>query len=69
LNDDETEAESQPTLFCEFSLEDHAPQDHLLRLIDRFTDLSRILLIGYGFCIRSERSLCGKVLTANHRLS
>lgn len=34
--------ESQPELFYEFSLEDHVPQDHLLRAIDRFVDLSGI---------------------------
>jgi transposase len=30
----------QPALFYEFSLERHVPQDHLLRSIDRFVDLS-----------------------------
>lgn len=34
--------ESQAALFYEFSLEDHAPQDHLLRSIDRLADLSSI---------------------------
>jgi len=34
--------EAQSALFYEFSLEDHVPQDHLLRLIDRFVDLSGI---------------------------
>ena len=34
--------EAQPALFSEFSLEDHVPQDHLLRSIDRFVDLSDI---------------------------
>ena len=32
--------EAQAALFYEFSLEDHVPQDHLLRSIDRFVDLS-----------------------------
>jgi len=32
--------EAQAALFYEFSLEDHIPPDHLLRAIDRFTDLS-----------------------------
>ncbi|MEY8141461.1 transposase [Falsihalocynthiibacter sp. CO-5D18] len=32
--------EEQAALFYEFSLEDHVPQDHLLRSIDRFVDLS-----------------------------
>lgn len=34
--------EAQASLFYEFSLEDHVPQDHLLRSIDRFVDLSSI---------------------------
>ena len=34
--------EAQPALFHEFSLEDHVPQDHLLRSIGRFVDLSGI---------------------------
>ncbi len=32
----------QGELFYEFSLEGHVPQDHLLRLIDRFVDLRTI---------------------------
>ncbi|CUH51169.1 IS1182 family transposase [Shimia marina] len=34
--------EAQAALFYEFSLENHVPQDHLLRSIDRFVDLSSI---------------------------
>ena len=34
--------EAQSALFYEFCLEDHIPQDHLLRSIDRFVDLSDI---------------------------
>ena len=34
--------EAQPALFHDLSLEDHVPQDHLLRSIDRFVDLSGI---------------------------
>jgi hypothetical protein len=34
--------EAQATLFYDFSLEDHVPQDHLLRSIYRFVDLSCI---------------------------
>ena len=30
--------EAQGALFYEFSIEDHVPQDHLLRSIDRFVD-------------------------------
>ena len=34
--------EAQAALFYEFSLEDHVPQNHLLRSIDRFVDLTSI---------------------------
>lgn len=34
--------EARAALFYEFSLEDHVPQDHLLRSIDRFVDLNGI---------------------------
>ena len=34
--------EAQSALFYDFSVEDHVPQDHLLRSIDRFVDLSCI---------------------------
>lgn len=34
--------EAQAALFYEFSLEDHVPQDRLLRSIDRFVDLNDI---------------------------
>ena len=34
--------EAQSALFYEFSIDDHVPQDHLLRSIDRFVDLSGI---------------------------
>ena len=34
--------EAQAALFYEFSLEEHVPQGHLLRSIDRFVDLSSI---------------------------
>lgn len=34
--------EAQGALFYGFSLDDHVPQDHLLRSIDRFVDLSSI---------------------------
>src|SRR6056297_563512 len=34
--------EAQAELFYEFSPEDHVPQDHLLRSIDRFVDLTII---------------------------
>ena len=75
----------QEALFYGFSLERHVPNDHLLRKIDRFVDLSglrahlgpyysdvgrpsidpelmmRMLIVGYGFGIRSERRLCEEV--------
>ena len=34
--------EAQGALFYEFSIDDHVPQDHLLRPVDRFVDLSGI---------------------------
>ncbi len=34
--------EVQSALFYKFSLDDHAPQDHLMRSIDRFVGLSTI---------------------------
>lgn len=34
--------EAQGALFYEFSIDHHVPQDHLLRSIDRFVDLSGI---------------------------
>jgi len=34
--------EAQAALFYEFSLEDHVPQSHLLRSIDRFVDLTSV---------------------------
>ena len=75
----------QEALFYGFSLERHVPDDHMLRKIDRFVDLSevrahlgpyysdvgrpsidpelmmRMLIVGYGFGIRSERRLCEEV--------
>ena len=41
--------EAQGALFYEFSIEDHVPQDHLLRSIDRFVDLSSIRRILQSF--------------------
>lgn len=29
-------------LFCDFCLDDHVPEDHLLRRIDRFLDLEKV---------------------------
>src|ERR1700723_276778 len=75
----------QEALFYGFSLERHVPDNHLLRKIDRFVDLSevrrhlepyysetgrpsielelmiRMLIVGYGLGIRSERRLCEEV--------
>jgi len=34
--------EAQAALFYESALEDHVPQNHLLRSIDQFVDLSSI---------------------------
>lgn len=49
--------EAQPTLFFEFSLTDHVPQDHLLRSISRFVDLSsfRAHLADFYRAIRAVR--------------
>jgi hypothetical protein len=33
---------SQDALFYEFSLEDHVPEGHVLRSIDRFVELDRL---------------------------
>ena len=48
--------EAQAALFSEYSLEEHVPQDHLLRSIDPEL-LIRMLLVGYCFGIRSEPRL------------
>jgi hypothetical protein len=29
-------------LFCDFCLDDHVPEDHLLRRFDRFPDLEKV---------------------------
>ncbi|MCK8463074.1 IS1182 family transposase [Aliiroseovarius sp. S1339] len=47
--------EAQAALFYEFSLEDHVPQDHLLRSIDRFVDLSSIRAHLAGFYSHTGR--------------
>ncbi|EAQ24785.1 ISPsy22, transposase truncated [Roseovarius sp. 217] len=47
--------EAQAALFYEFSLEDHVPQDHLLRSIDRFVDLSTIRAHLAGFYSHTGR--------------
>ena len=82
----------QEALFYGFSLERRVPDNHLLRKIARFVDLSevrahlgpyysevgrpsidpelmiRMLIVGYGFGIRSERRLCEEVhLNLAHR--
>ncbi len=47
--------EAQAALFYEFSLEDHVPQDHLLRSIDRHLDLSGIRGHMVGFYSHTGR--------------
>ena len=47
--------EAQAALFYAFSLEDHVPQDHLLRSIDRFVDLSGIRVHLSDFYSRTGR--------------
>ena len=51
--------EAQAALFYEFSLEDHVPQDHLLRSIDRFVDLSSIRAHLAAFCSHTRRRFVG----------
>jgi transposase len=75
----------QEALFYGFSFERHIPDNHLVRKIDRFVDLSgvrahlgpyysdvgrpsidpelmiRMLIVGHGFGIRSERRLCEEI--------
>ena len=59
--------ETQPALFYEFSLEDHVPQDHLLRSIARFVDLSGIRAYLADCCSHTGRPSSSTVLVA-HRL-
>ncbi len=47
--------QAQAALFYEFSPEDHVPQDHLLRSIDRFVDLAGIRAHLAGFCSHTGR--------------
>jgi transposase len=47
--------EAQPALFYEFPLEDHVPQNHLLRSIGRFVDLSGIRNCLAGFYSHTGR--------------
>ncbi|SDF51542.1 hypothetical protein SAMN04488105_1262 [Salipiger thiooxidans] len=47
--------EAQPALFYEVSLEDHVPQSHLLRTIDRFVDLSGLRAYLAGLCSHTGR--------------
>ena len=46
---------SQDRLFYSFSLEEHVPQDHLLRGIDRFLDLSDLRQHLSAFCSHTGR--------------
>ena len=47
--------EAQAALFYEFSLEDHVPQNHLLRSIDRFVDLTSVRAHLAGFYSHTGR--------------
>ena len=47
--------EAQAALFFEFSLEGHVPQDHLLRSIDRFVDLTSVRAHLADFCSHTGR--------------
>ena len=48
--------EAQGALFYEFTIDDHVPQDHLLRSIDRFVDLSDIRQYLVNFYSHTGRS-------------
>ncbi len=54
--------EAQSSLFYEFSLENRVPQDHLLRSIDRFVDLSIIRAHLADFFSHTDRPLVGPEL-------
>ena len=54
--------EAQAALFYEFSLEDHVPQNHLLRSIDRFVDLRSIRAHLAEFYIHTGRPSIGPEL-------
>ncbi len=47
--------DAQAALFYEFSMEDHIPQDHLLRAIDRVVDLGGICVYLSDFYSRTDR--------------
>ena len=49
--------EAQGALFYEFSIDDHVPQDHLLRSIDRFVGLSSIRAHLLDFFSHTDPSL------------
>ena len=50
--------EAQAAFFYEFSLEDHVPQDHLLRSIDRFVDLASIRAHLFSSCGQTTEPPC-----------
>lgn len=53
----ELRQEAQAALFYEFSLEDHVPQNHLLRSIDRFVDLTSVRAHLADFYSHTDRPL------------
>ena len=61
--------EAQAALFYEFSLEDHVPQGHLLRSIDRFVDLCDIRAHLADFYSRTGRpSIDPELLMRLHQM-
>lgn len=51
----------QEALFYSFSLEDHVPQSHLLRAVDRFVDLNGIREEATTILQRDGPPTCGRL--------
>lgn len=61
--------EAQAGLFSEISLDDHDPQDHLLRSIDRLSNLSRIRWhLADFYCHTGRASIAPELLTLPLRM-
>lgn len=61
--------EAQAGLFSEISLDDHDPQDHLLRSIDRLSNLSLIRWhLADFYCHTGRASIVPELLTLPLRM-
>ncbi len=61
--------EAQAGLFSEISLDDHDPQDHLLRSIDRLSNLSLIRWhLADFYCHTGRASIVPELLTPPLRM-